>query len=247
MHTKKRLIRRIKQLQIILEVPGALKARLHGCHLEIFKMLRDLRSIGLQPRTILDIGANRGIFTKCAHYIYPQARLLAFEPVKECYQELCKLQNQLTGLECFNVALGDAPGEATMHVSKYDYSSSLLQMGKLHKEAFPYSEEGTSQIVALDTLDNIMAGREFQRPMLIKIDVQGYEGAVLDGAMKTLDRTDFVVCEMSMSTLYDGQPLFHEIYQKLIRAGFTFKGPVGAVEHPQTKETLQVDGFFVRA
>jgi FkbM family methyltransferase len=202
--------------------------------------------MGLRPNTILDIGANRGMFSKCAYYIFPDASIYAFEPLKDCYEELCDLKGTVIKLECYNIALGDKPSEVFIHRSIYDYSSSLLEMDDLHKQAFPYTAGERLEKVQIQTLDAVLAGKRIERPLLMKIDVQGYEKFVFEGASETLKQTDYIVCEMSFRSLYKGQALFDEVYRLLIDAGFQFRGHIGEVQHPESTEVLQIDGLFIR-
>jgi len=243
---KNKLRVKLEKLEIMLEFPGAYKARKAGCYFEIYKMIYRIYSMGIKPRTILDIGAYQGMFSRCAHYIFPQAAIYAFEPLNNRYAELSKLKNIIDKFECYNVALAQKEGEAYMHRSSRDYSSSLLKMGKLHKEAFPETAGERLERVRTQTLNALLAGKELTRPVLMKVDVQGYEKYVFEGGGEILDNTDYVICEMSFRPLYKGQPLFDEVYQYLIKAGFLFRGPIAAMQNPRTHEILQIDGFFIK-
>jgi len=209
-------------------------------------MVHRLYAMGLRPNTILDIGANRGMFSKCANYIFPNAVIYAFEPLKDCYEELFKLRSIISQFECYNVALGKKSGVTFIHRSSYDYSSSLLEMDNLHKQAFSYTASERLEEVQVQTLDAILAGKHIERPLLMKIDVQGYEKFVLEGASETLKQTDYIVCEISFRSLYKGQALFDEVYRLLIDAGFQFRGHIGEVQYPESTEVLQIDGLFIR-
>lgn len=243
---KRWLINRIGKIQIILTTPGALHARLKGHYFEMYEMVSRLRQMGIMPKTILDIGANRGMFTKTSHYVFPDAKIYAFEPLANCYAELKALKTSIPGLETYEVALSDHAGETVIHKSNYDYSSSLMEMGDLHKEAFPYTAGVTTESIRMESLDGIFDEKDLQRPVLMKIDVQGYEKFVLDGAVKTLNHCDVIICEMSLSVLYKDQALFHDIYTQLIGAGFEYAGNIGELVNPKTSCILQVDGLFIR-
>jgi len=243
---RKKLGEKLTKLQILIETPGALRARKFGCHIRMYKMVYDLKVMGLSPLTVLDIGANRGMFSRCAHYLFPEAAIYAFEPLRDCYQELNSLKRVLKNFEAYNFAIGAQDGRTIMRRSSYDYSSSLLEMGQLHKEAFPYSAGERLEEVEVRTLDRILNGKPLETPVLMKIDVQGYEKFVLLGAPRTVARTDCIVCEMSFKPLYKGQGLFHEVYHELISSGFRFSGQVGERRHPRSLEVLQIDALFMR-
>lgn len=186
------------------------------------------------------------MFTKTSHYVFPDSKIYAFEPLADCYEELTALKAMIPNLETYPIALSNRSGETFIHKSNYDYSSSLLDMEDLHKEAFPYTADSVMETIRMDSLDGLLSGKELERPVLMKIDVQGYEKFVLDGAVQTLKCCDVIICEMSLFALYKDQPLFHDIYMQLISAGFQYAGHIGELVNPKTSAILQVDGLFVR-
>lgn len=243
---RRRFSEKLRKIEILLDTPGAFRARRAGCYLEVYRVLYNLHAMGVRPLTILDVGANRGMFSKTAHFVFPNAEIYAFEPLQDCYQELCRLKDRIEKLECYNVALADTAGEGVIHRSNYAESSSLLPMGELHKEAFPYTAVWRFEKILKQTMDSVLAGKCLKRPVLMKLDVQGYENFVLKGAEEILACTDYVLCEISFVRLYKGQVMFDEIYHQLAFAGFQYAGHIAELRHPRSLQVLQIDGFFTR-
>jgi FkbM family methyltransferase len=243
---KKTIIRRLKQLVNILENPSSLKARLSGCYFEMYNMLYRIKSIGLSPKTIIDIGANRGMFSKTANYLFKDAKIIAYEPLKDCFKELKKLSSSISKFECYNYALGNKIEKAKINKSNYDYSSSILEMAELHKEAFPIVSKMEIEDIEITTLDKALYSRELEKPILIKIDVQGYEKFVIEGATEILKETEILICELSFYRLYNNQALFEEIYDRIKKLNFRFLGLLDELVHPQNNGTLQIDGLFIK-
>ena len=243
---REKVAEKLKKLEILLTTDGAFKARRAGIYFEYYKMLHDYSLSNELPKTIFDIGANRGMFSKSARYVFPNAFIYAFEPLKNCFDELQSFSKTMHRIECFNVALSDKQGSASIHKSNYDYSSSLLEMDELHKNAYPFTAREVVETIQIELLDSIMQNKNIVRPALMKVDVQGYELFVLQGAKKTLEQTDAVICEMSFRELYKGQALFDEVYNFLVNVGFQFSGHVGELRNPKNSELLQIDGLFVR-
>ncbi|KAB2880961.1 FkbM family methyltransferase [bacterium] len=241
---KNRLLDRIRKIEILLDTPGSYHARKAGCYFGTYQMLYHVKKVGINPQSILDIGANTGMFSKTAHFLFPDALILAFEPLKSCFLKLIELEKNIKELECFNVAVGAKNEKTVIHRSEYHYSSSLLEMENLHKEAFPYTAGESLEEIQTVCLDDVLAERVLKRPLLIKIDVQGYEKYVLEGAEKTLLISDHILCEMSFRSLYKGQALFDDINDYLRDKGFIFRGPYDSLKHPETGEVLQIDGLF---
>ena len=83
-------------------------------------------------------------------------------------------------------------------------------------------------------------------PVLLKLDVQGYEATTLRGGLETLKRLDYVILEASFKPMYEGEMLFMDIVHLMASYGFHFLRPVGWLSHPETDEFLQMDALFNR-
>ncbi|MFW9930727.1 MAG: FkbM family methyltransferase [Candidatus Thorarchaeota archaeon] len=243
---KDKLLNRAQQLVTILENPSSLKARFSGCYFEVYNMLYKMKSMNIYPKTIIDVGANRGIFSKTANYLFKGTKIIAFEPLKECYDELKKLNKSIPFFECYNYAIGNKKEKGQIFKSSFDYSSSLLEMANLHKEAFPVSETISVEDIEIITLDEAFLNKSLIKPVLIKIDVQGYENFVIEGAAKTLEKTDIIICELSFHKMYNNQVLFDDINDQLKKLNFRFLGPLNELKHPKLFAILQMDGLFVK-
>ena len=92
----------------------------------------------------------------------------------------------------------------------YVGSSSLAAMLPSHEAAFPGSEVVREEPVEVRRLDDLVREEEIalRPPVLMKIDVQGYEDRVIEGAGAVMDRIDTMIVEMSLVSLYEGQILF---------------------------------------
>ena len=82
--------------------------------------------------------------------------------------------------------------------------------------------------------------------LLLKVDVQGYEKAVLDGAGSVLKNCRAIIVEMSLVPLYEGQSLAMELWDYLTTLGFQACDFSPEFRDPQSGRTLQMDGVFVR-
>lgn len=82
--------------------------------------------------------------------------------------------------------------------------------------------------------------------MLVKIDVQGYEDRVIRGGQRVISRAKVLIVETSFQTLYDGQPLFEDIYDTLLKMGFRYIGALWQLRSPLNGSILQADSIFVK-
>lgn len=211
-----------------------------------FAMVTALRRQNLMPATILDVGANVGQFAVACAKVYPEAQIYSFEPNPACIAQLRKHVAPLGNVTVHDVALGEQEGEVEFHVNSHSHSSSILPLASAHLDAFPEARESGLIKVKLATLDSLFENRALPGPVLLKLDVQGYELQVLQGARRLLERVDYVLLEASFKPMYEGEPVFMEIDAKMREYGFSFLRPVGFLRAPTSGEFLQMDALFKR-
>jgi FkbM family methyltransferase len=241
-----RIATRLTGLAYLLENPRLIALRRHagllGTH-------RDLNQPWLTSRkiaTVLDIGAHTGLFAITIRTVLPQAQIYCFEPLPDCFKAL---QARMTGkgnFAAFNVALGDSTGMVPFQRNDSTSSSSVLPMAELHTATFPHTRDVQTIEIKMQRLDDAVQELKLIQPLMLKIDVQGYEERVLRGGEKTLGLADVVVVETSLEKLYDGQASFDDVYRFLVDRGFCYHGSFDQLRHPQDGRILQQDSIFVR-
>jgi len=219
---------------------------LRGVHLGEFRKLNQswIKQAGIN--TLLDIGAHTGESSSAVRAILPGVRTYAFEPLPDCCERLRKRMARYGSFQAFQVALGDQRGQVTFWRSSFSKSSSVLSMADLHKVEFPWSAGSAPITVQMALLDDYHERMELVPKVLLKLDVQGYEDQVIRGGAEVLKRVDYVLTEVSFRPLYEGQPLFHEIYSLLVDAGFYYAGNLDQLHSPSDGSILQADALFVR-
>ena len=131
---------------------------------------------------VLDLGANIGFHTLAlARRVGPEGRVTSVEPQRYCFQLLCAnvTLNQLTNVQCLRAAAGDAAGFCTVPVID---PLARVNAGATEVMLSP-GAEGVDR-VSLVTVDSL----DLERCDLVKIDTEGFEVRVLEGAMATLSR-----------------------------------------------------------
>ncbi len=197
-------------------------------------------------KTVLDVGAHIGESALQFRSMLPEAMIYSFEPLPDCFSRLELAVKGRPRHQAFNLALGESSGNAEIHRSAYSPSSSLLPMAHLHKDAYPFSADATRETIQVATLDELAPSLQLTAPILMKIDTQGFEKAVLTGATKTLPRIRLLIIESSFGELYRDQPRFPDIYRMLEAAGFEYRGSWDQFLNPKNGEPLQQDAIFLR-
>jgi FkbM family methyltransferase len=198
---------------------------------------------------ILDVGANVGQYgTELRDRVGYTGRVVSFEPMRIAYEKLCRLAARD---RCWEIAprsaIGAQLGTVTINVAGNSASSSVLPMLESHMSAAPESRFVGIEVVPLTPLDAIAAGYFSPDTVgFLKIDTQGYESEVLDGAMQTLSRVIGVQLELSVVPLYAGQKLMPELVDRMKSLGFELWAMAPAFIEPRTARMLQLDATFFR-
>ena len=201
----------------------------------------------LPIRSVVDVGANTGQFARHIIQFFPEAKLYCFEPLAEPFATLQKwAQVQNERVSAFNVALGAEEGETKMflHV-EHSASSSLLATTEVCNQLYPQTRTQDSVPVKLTTLDAALSGQNLLDEVLVKLDTQGYERQVIQGARKTLSQACAVIVEINLFKLYDQQPSFIELATMLNELGFRYAGNLDQTCSP-TGEVVYVDAVFLK-
>lgn len=200
---------------------------------------------------VLDVGANQGQFATEIRSCGYAGNIVSFEPLSDAHGRLMQASNTDEKWEVFpRCALGDRDGEVEVeiNIAGNSLSSSILPMLELHRIAAPDSKYQGSEIAPLKTLDSVAKSylKRFHAPFL-KIDTQGFEWQVLNGACDSLPLVQGVLVELSIVKLYEGQHLWLDLIARLEAQGFVLWAFEPVFSDPRDGRTLQVDGVFYRA
>ena len=197
---------------------------------------------------LLDVGANIGQFAKAIREAGFQRRVVSFEPLGDAHVRLvAESRSDPHWLVAERVAIGAEEGEVVMNIAGNSFSSSILSMLPAHEAAAPGSSQVGTERAMLMPLD--VAAQDYVQgddTVFIKIDTQGYEKHVLDGASEILGQAAGLHVELSFVPLYQDQPLFHEMVNRLREDGFCLWGIWPGIHDPGSGRMLQVDATFFR-
>lgn len=197
---------------------------------------------------VLDVGANTGQFAHTLRGAGYRGRIISFEPLPTAHAELLRASLDDPQWEIApRIAVGGHEGTVNLHVAANSVSSSVLYMLDSHAEAAPGSAYVAIQTVPMSRLDTLVCSHlEPESVAFLKIDTQGYEDRVLDGAQELLGKTKGLQLELSFVPLYEGQQFFDELSSRLQALGFSIWAIWPGLCDPVTGRMLQVDATFFR-
>ena len=186
----------LKKIFILLQSKVWFYGLLNGvaANIELKNFLKKINSIN----TLVDIGSNKGLFILLLERYFPDAKVYSFEPIKEILNKQKKFFKYKKDILFFNIGLGYKNVISNFYITNKTDSSSFLQINKNN-----------------NTSDKVLIKKKLLKPILVKIDVQGYELEVLKGSKKMLNRIDYLLLEVSKNRMYKKQPLETEIIKYL--------------------------------
>jgi FkbM family methyltransferase len=201
---------------------------------------------GFNIKTIIDIGANDGVFGSFLAHYFSAPKIYAFEPIPTCIPLIEKQFSGKHKLKIYNMALSNHSGNDVLYLNDYHPASSLLRVSDISKREFPQTSNESPIEVKVRTLDAMLCEEQFLGDIFIKLDVQGMEDKVIEGGKKIFSIAKFVLIEMSFVPIYENQPLFEDINSLLTDLGFQFAGIKNQINSPKTGQPLFVHCLYCK-
>ena len=210
----------------------------HGCLMQLdpqeWLQIGMLTTGGTEPKTsslfrkllrpgdtYIDVGAHVGYHALLARQaVGATGRVLALEPQPyNCNKILVNAAlNGFSNITTIVGAAGDQDGVVTLRdQAPYDKARLTLQATGMHDQSVEFE-------VPVWTLDALVRRHKIDKVRLLKIDVEGYELAVLKGALPILANTENVIFEDAMDMPTEASAGIREL---LLREGFILAGVTG--------------------
>ena len=174
-------------------------------------VLEGLRFQGYAPRTLLDVGAHVGSFTKAFLDVFPDCKSTLIEPNPFCHSELAAL-----GCERHGVAASSETGRAELFLTREWLQSTGVSLYRENTNHFR-DEVLVKRDVDKVRLDDLFEGRRFD---FVKIDTQGSELDVLRGGETVLRQADYILIEVSLVEYNAGGAPAEAVFSQLASMGF---------------------------
>jgi FkbM family methyltransferase len=197
---------------------------------------------------VFDVGANTGQYARSLRTAGYKGRIVSFEPLADAHGVL--LANSRTDKKwevAPPIAIGDCDSMVEFNVAANSVSSSILPMMAAHEAAAAESVFKQRIVVRQMRLDSV--ANDYVREgstCFLKIDTQGYEDRVIDGATSLIARAAGLQVELSLVPLYAGQVLFDKMIKRISADGFELWSLSPGFTNNDTGRLLQFDAIFFR-
>jgi FkbM family methyltransferase len=167
--------------------------------------------LGDKAKPILfDVGANIGGYSLFLKEYIVNSTIYSFEPVPETYLELQKNIGAKT--HTYNIGFGNAPGKGILYNASNTVASEIATMHKdLLTDAFDVNEFTTISF-DIDTIDNFCFAKNITAIDFLKLDVEGNELAILQGALKMLSTDSIKIIQFEFNA--------HNVYSRVFLRDF---------------------------
>jgi FkbM family methyltransferase len=207
-------------------------------HMPLF--LDDVRARGFKPKSILDVGANRGDWSRIAAAVFPDASFLMIEPQREMIVHLQQFCREFPQARYVEAGAGAAPGELTLTIWADFEGSSLLPL-----ENTTIAQDKTRRDVKIITIDSLY-NDESQLPDMVKLDIQGFELEALKGGEKLFQRAELFILEVALIEFMPKEPLLSEVVAFMAQRGFEAYDLPGFIRRPYDGALGILDIAFAR-
>ncbi len=185
---------------------GAAKFEISGELPLVKKILRNQ-----EGAIFFDIGANDGKYSRAIAEILPKtSKIYSFEPFSTVYAKLCEATGALKNINCHNFGFG-----AEEDVLEIFYTPGVEELTSLYSD-IPDRDLMRAEKVSIKTLDKFLLSEGIEKIDYLKIDVEGHELKVLEGAKQALNegRIDHIQFEFGES-MVDSRVFFRDFWELL--------------------------------
>ena len=210
-----------------------------------WRMARFFEQSGIT--TVFDVGANRGAYGWELREMGFGGAIVSFEPLADAYAQLKAAAGADLNWRVVNIGLGDKDEELMLNIAANSESSSFLPMLAAHEEAAPesrYLKQEPARIRRLDGVFGDYAGTRDK--VFLKIDTQGFEKHVLDGAAGILQQVPLIQIECSLVALYGGVDTIEGMIGYLRGLGYAPIDTRPTFHHRANHHLMQMDVIFLR-
>lgn len=203
----------------------------------MFAHLQYLKEMGFEPGMVIDIGAYQGKWTRQVKLIFPHTPFVMIEPQQAKSGFLQAVTRAYPDVH-YHAVLTGKEDHAQVAFHEMETGSSIYRENT--------GAQSTLKHYTMRTLDSLMREHPFKGTCLLKLDVQGAELDVLEGAREILQQTEFILLEASLLNYNAGAPLAAELIDWLNRNGFVLFDICDQQRRNENRLLVQADLLFSR-
>ena len=205
----------------------------------MLEALQQLKDVGFYPDFIIDVGTANATYPLLS--VFRKSFFIWIEPLVEFEREIQKLRKRYEG-DYYIAAAGRQNGKATINIHSDLVGSSML------KEMDGFSADGIQREIDMITVDSLLEKYDMNREsnILLKLDVQGFEIEVIEGAKRMLELCEAIIMEVSFFKFQKDAPEFYDVIQYMKKIGYVVYDIFDGLNRPIDNALAQKDLIFVK-
>jgi FkbM family methyltransferase len=192
---------------------------------------------------IFDVGAHVGESALAFHKSFPEATIHSFEPVEHIFEVLRRNCKLLANIHCHNLALGDETGERRIALSGGEINCT---MNSLKSPVTSSTPSELTQTIKTARLDDFCADAGINQLAVLKMDVEGFEPQVIDGAQRLLGegRIMHLVAEVTLDPRNKYHTPLDVLVKRLGKVNYSLTGFYDSAYDFESGQMLFTNAFF---
>lgn len=194
--------------------------------------------------TIFDVGAHEGGTIVRYKKYWKKCNIYSFEPSPANFDKLFRRFGNDSAIVIENTALSDCTGTVEFHINKSTYTNSILQTTDKEDHRLDFVK---MEVVNAITIDEYCTKNGIEAIDILKIDVQGAELLVLEGAKQLLSKggISLIYLEVCFKKQYQNQATFACIFSTLSKYGFQLIN-LYDISYSKNTEISYADAIFYK-
>ena len=217
---------------------------------DAFYMQKILTNLQNKEVVIFDVGAFDGGTALTYKTLFPTSKIYSFEPFQESFSELVKNTRNYKDIITINKGLGEEEGVCKFQSNSFAPTNSLLKtnqnVGKIWGDGLLDTIETVD--VEITTIDSFVNLNLIQNIDILKMDVQGAEYMIMNGAKESLKKgiIKIIYTEIIILPTYKQQLAFDEMINLMNSYGFKLYNLYN-LDTTKEGELRQVDAIFIKS
>jgi FkbM family methyltransferase len=205
---------------------------------------------GIEAPIIFDVGAHHGHISAMFRKLFPSSTVYAFEPFQESFEQLKANTAPDPQIKAFDFGLSDTNGTRPLHSNSSSATNSLLSTDELGSRTWGTGLLETQRTVEahFKAMDFVVDTIGIPRIDILKLDVQGAEPLVIEGAAATCSRgaIRLIYSEIITQPTYKAQKRFDEALATFYNSGFDLHDMYNMSRSGEGR-LRQVDAIFTKS
>lgn len=215
---------------------------------DAFDVQKQLIGSDQKEKVIFDVGAYNGKVSLKYNNLFPNSTLYSFEPFPNSFALLKENTAAYPNINIYNKGLGANVGVSKFHSNQFAETNSILATHEAGNSNWWDKDFLTTKEVIdveLTTIDQVVKENNVSKIDILKMDVQGAEYLVLEGAKESIEKgmIDLIYTEIILIPTYQNQKPFDEMLRLYRQKGFEIF-TIATASHAPSGQLQFVDAIF---